>query len=131
MSVAICILCYNCDDELCRYPIVYCVLVLPLSIARWRGFEDANSVPPAATFSVCALFGLSGLFNVVLLMTTKPESGLFGRLMFTAEARPPSPLPLTGHDNPQPHAHSHLPQDAENPEEGGYPPQAALGRLPP
>ena len=135
MSVVICILCYDCDDELCRYPIVYCVTVLPLSVVRWIGFvqekHGRSSVPSAATFSVCALFGLSGLFNVVLLMTTKPESGLFGRLMFTAEAKPPSPLPLTGQDNPQPQAHPHLPQDAENPEEGGYPPQAALRRLPP
>ena len=115
----------------CRYPIVYCVTVLPLSAARWNGFSEQAKygrvlAPSAATFFACALFGLSGFFNVVLLLTTKPESGLFGRLMFTAEARPPSPLPLTGHDDPQPQA---PPQDAEHTEEGEYPP--VFGRLPP
>jgi len=50
-------------------------------------------------FVATSLFGLSGLINVVLLLTTKPESGLFGHLMFK---RPAKPLPLAP---PVPQAH--------------------------
>lgn len=56
---------------------MYCILVLPLSIARWVAFGQeakrvVNSVPSAATFAVAAVFQLSGLLNVVLLVTTRP-----------------------------------------------------------
>lgn len=44
-------------------------------------------MPSAATFTVEAIFGLSGFFNVILLLTTRPESGLFGQLMFVSPAR--------------------------------------------
>jgi len=64
------------------YPIVYCISILPLSIARWTGFiqergHRPNHVPSTATFAVVAIYGLSGACNVVLLLTTRPGSTLF------------------------------------------------------
>jgi len=73
------------------YPAVYCVCILPQSAARWKTFMH-GVVPPAATFFGSALFALSGFANAVLLLKTRPTSGLFGQLMFIAPARPPSPL---------------------------------------
>ena len=69
---------------------------MPLSIIRWIAFvqESRNGgishMPSAATLASEAIFGLSGFFNVILLLTTKPGSGLFGQLMFISPAQPPS-----------------------------------------
>jgi len=81
------------------YPMVYAVIAIPLSVVRWLGFTEeiktgVNSTRAEDNFAVLALFGLSGFLNVILLLTTRPLSGLFGKLMFTSEARPPSPLPV-------------------------------------
>lgn len=67
---------------------------MPLSIVRWTAYvqEDQTGkahVPPAATFVAVSIFGLSGFFNVILLLTTRRTSGLFGELMFTAPSRTP------------------------------------------
>jgi len=51
-----------------------------------------NSVPSAATLTVFSLFQLSGLFNVILLITRKPDSGLFGSRR--PPPMPPGPQPL-------------------------------------
>jgi len=40
--------------------------------------QNEGSVPPAATFAAVSIFGLSGFFNVILLMKTRPSIGLFG-----------------------------------------------------
>ncbi|KZP09496.1 hypothetical protein FIBSPDRAFT_1051795 [Athelia psychrophila] len=57
------------------YPIVFTVLVLPLSIVRFKYFgKAAATVPPAATFVVQCLYSLSGALNVTLFLTTR--SGL-------------------------------------------------------
>jgi len=40
-----------------------------------------NQVPAAATFAVGSVFALSGFFNVVLLLTTRPEAELFGGMV--------------------------------------------------
>ena len=66
-----------------RYPFLYAICILPLSIVRWIAFVQehnggTNNVPSAATLTVISLFQLSGLFNVILLITTKPNIGLFG-----------------------------------------------------
>ncbi|KAG5641950.1 hypothetical protein DXG03_003939 [Asterophora parasitica] len=65
------------------YPIVYCVIILPLSIVRWIGFVQErgggeNTIGAAPTMTVLGIFGLSGAANVVLLLTTRPNSVLFG-----------------------------------------------------
>ena len=75
---------------------MYAICILPLSIVRWIAFvQEHNSgianVPSAATLTVGSIFQLGGLFNVILLKTTKPDSGLFGNL-------PPPPMPA----GPQP-----------------------------
>lgn len=67
-----------------RYPIVYCICILPLSIVRWIEFYDeakngSTSMPPDYTLAVTTIFGLSGFLNVLLVFTTKPNLGLFGR----------------------------------------------------
>ena len=79
-----------------RYPIVYSVIAVPITIVRWMGFAEeikygVNPTPAEFNLAVLAIFGLSGFLNAILLFTTRPQSGLFGRLMFTSEARPPSP----------------------------------------
>ena len=67
---------------------------MPLSVIRWITFvqqarhDGAHSMPAAATFISSSIFGLSGFLNVILLVTTKPESGLFGQLMFVSPAQP-------------------------------------------
>lgn len=77
-----------------RYPIVYSLSIMPLSVVRWTVYvQEAHTgthqVPPAATFVAVSIFGLSGFFNVILLLTTRRTSGLFGELMFTAPSRTP------------------------------------------
>jgi len=73
------------------YPLVYCLLILPLSIVRWITFvQPGTYIPAGATLAVTAVFGLSGFLNVCLIMTTRPKSGLFGQLMLISPALPPS-----------------------------------------
>ncbi|KAJ7188935.1 hypothetical protein C8R46DRAFT_877398 [Mycena filopes] len=65
------------------YPACYCLLLIPLSIVRWVEFAQerggrANTIPAAATFAVSSVYRLSGALNVLLLLSTKPNSMLFG-----------------------------------------------------
>jgi hypothetical protein len=56
-----------------RYPIVYSLTVLPLSIVRWITFsKQAHSVPSVLTLLVVTIFGLSGAANVFLLVYARP-----------------------------------------------------------
>jgi FtsH-binding integral membrane protein len=61
-----------------RYPILYCVLVLPLSIVCFISFHEEDisgeaKQRPVATFVVAIIFGLSGVFNALLYhLTRKP-----------------------------------------------------------
>jgi hypothetical protein len=52
--------------------------------------DGVSHMPSAATLASETIFALSGFFNVVLLLVTKPGSGLFGQLMFNSPAQPPS-----------------------------------------
>jgi hypothetical protein len=61
---------------LLAYPLVYSVVILPLSFVRWLTFykNEANpTIPSAATFFGITLFALSGAFNVLLLLVTRPD----------------------------------------------------------
>ncbi len=64
------------------YPICYTILVLPLSIVRWRTFRTPAHLnfqtPFAATAVVITIFGLSGVANVVLITLTRRNLLLFG-----------------------------------------------------
>ncbi|KAI0047429.1 hypothetical protein FA95DRAFT_1228378 [Auriscalpium vulgare] len=64
------------------YPAVYSVLVIPLSIARFRAF-NGHHVPVGVTFTATTLFYLSGFANVLLLLITRPTLLLL---------QPPQPL---------------------------------------
>jgi len=64
------------------YPVVYSILVLPLSVVRWVQFVEerggkSSDIAPSATIAAVSIFGLSGAMNVVLLVVTRPNSLLF------------------------------------------------------
>jgi hypothetical protein len=77
----------HCDD-IDRYPVVYALQVLPLSVARWMGFvqemqgDRTNHIPSTALLSVQVIYCLSGLANVVLFFLTRPNLLLFGKDVF-------------------------------------------------
>ena len=54
---------------------------------------------PTAIFVSHSLFALNGFFNTILLLKTRPSSGLFGKLMFRSPARPPSPYEYRDSDD--------------------------------
>jgi len=69
--------------KLIWYPISYTALVLPISIARWSSFpavEDTpvNQLPILKTSITVFIFGLSGLVNVLVFISTRPHLLLFG-----------------------------------------------------
>ena len=70
------------------------MITLPLSVVRWIAFLKGSPVPPAATFAAVMLFGLSGTCNTILLLTTRPESGLFTRTNDSETGFAPSSTPL-------------------------------------
>jgi len=58
------------------YPVLYCVLVLPLSIVRWIAFGKDDTTKgthhlAGATLTVVSIFALSGIANAVLYLTTR------------------------------------------------------------
>jgi len=59
------------------YPLTCSFTILPLSIYRWVGWVDRT--PAAVAFFCVTIWNLSGFFNVILLVTTRPEAGLFTR----------------------------------------------------
>jgi hypothetical protein len=67
-----------------------------LSVVRWIGFIEersgVNHVSSTATFAVGAIYWLSGACNVVLLLTTRPDLGLFGKPTQYTSGRAPSLL---------------------------------------
>jgi hypothetical protein len=105
-----------------RYPLVYAISVLPLSFDRWIGWvQEAkygrNSVPAAATFAVTSIFALSGFFNVVLVLTTRPDIKLFGGLITESQA---GPLPSASAAPPAIALHA-LPLGDDDRDEGKLP----------
>jgi len=60
------------------YPLAYCLVVLPLTIARWSLF-DHKKVTSAATFFAVSMFNLSGAINVLLFLIVRPQLLLFTR----------------------------------------------------
>ena len=54
------------------YPLVYALVVLPVSAARWSQFSGRH-VPSAATFFGVSMHNLSGAVNVFLLLTVRPQ----------------------------------------------------------
>jgi len=44
--------------------------------------HNRNDTPSAVIFFASSIFTLGGFLNVVLLLSTRPNSGLFGKLVF-------------------------------------------------
>ncbi|KAG8726784.1 hypothetical protein FRC12_023088 [Ceratobasidium sp. 428] len=67
------------------YPLAYTILVLPLSVVRWMAFAnpdlDALTMAPLGTATMVfhALYRLSGVINVVLVLGTRPNVLLLGK----------------------------------------------------
>ncbi|KAF5338491.1 hypothetical protein D9611_013242 [Ephemerocybe angulata] len=66
------------------YPVVYSISIVPLSVTRWiafvregKGVSMVDSLPSGANLACMAIHGLSGVANVVLLLTTRPNTPLF------------------------------------------------------
>ena len=57
------------------YPVVYFVLVTPISIVRWvSGFGSGEKiVPSAASFAAECIYGLSGLANVFIFLFIRSD----------------------------------------------------------
>lgn len=55
------------------YPAVYIFAVFPNSLSRWLSFDTSTNVPPGFTLFAASIFSLSGFFNLVLFMLTRPE----------------------------------------------------------
>ena len=66
------------------YPLVFAITVIPNSVVRWVGFAQENSgnhtshIPPPISFAARAIFGLSGIANVILFVLTRPGLPLLG-----------------------------------------------------
>jgi len=59
-----------------RYPIAYCLIVMPLSVVRWIAFKQIatygkSNISPVATFTVAVILGLSGVIDAVLYLLTR------------------------------------------------------------
>ncbi|KAK0195075.1 hypothetical protein F5146DRAFT_1109451 [Armillaria mellea] len=74
-----------------RYPVVYSILVLPLSVVRWITFNGRNQLGSEANLIVISIYGLSGMMNVILLLVTRPNSVLFGNTGRAGRGRVSSP----------------------------------------
>lgn len=62
------------DVAFCRYPIVFAVTTLPLSVVRWTsGFGSIRHKFSTATFVVESIYSLSGAVNVLLFLSTRPD----------------------------------------------------------
>ena len=67
------------------YPLVFALLVVPLSVGRWIGFvqeshgDRKNHVPPMALIAVETIYKFSGVANVMLFLLTRPSLLLFSR----------------------------------------------------
>lgn len=62
------------DITIHRYPIVFAVTTLPLSVVRWKsGFGNNGHNFATATFTVESIYSLSGALNVLLFLSTRRD----------------------------------------------------------
>jgi len=55
------------------YPILYFIVVLPLSVVRFINFHRPNRRRPIETFIVINIYTLSGVFNALLYRLTRAD----------------------------------------------------------
>ncbi|KAF6763307.1 hypothetical protein DFP72DRAFT_986958 [Ephemerocybe angulata] len=105
-----------------NYPAVYIICVFPNSLSRWLSFTettdatDTGGVPFQYTLFASALFAFSGLFNVILYFSTRPEYAVGPSAEHTTVT---ATLPTTANTGHLPH-HDDSKQPSTN-EEGAYP----------
>jgi hypothetical protein len=61
------------------YPLSNAILLAPLSIIRWMENAGSNFITSEESLAVGAVFGLSGLTNVLLFLLIRPNLLLFRR----------------------------------------------------
>jgi hypothetical protein len=77
--------CHSCSRLCFSYPLVYSILIVPLSIVRFIGFHlenihnGVNTMPSSALLFVITIYGLSGAANVLLFFTIRSNLLLFRR----------------------------------------------------
>jgi len=68
--------------KLIAYPLIYSILIIPLSAVRWVEFIHGDAaIRPAAALSVFAIYALSGVCDVVLFVIIRP-----GLLLFSTDS---------------------------------------------
>jgi len=62
-------------NSLLFYPAVFIFCFLPNTVARWLYFENPNKLPTPYQFAFfgSSIYGLSGLFNLILFLLTRPK----------------------------------------------------------
>jgi len=55
------------------YPAVYIICIFPISIVRWLRFQSNIQVSDGATITAAIIFASSGMLNVILYLTTRPN----------------------------------------------------------
>ncbi|TFK67850.1 hypothetical protein BDN72DRAFT_842536 [Pluteus cervinus] len=55
------------------YPAVYIFCIFPMSVVRWLKFDDVTVIPDGATIFASIVFSSSGVLNVILYLTTRPN----------------------------------------------------------
>jgi hypothetical protein len=92
-----------------RYPVLTCVIILPLSVVRLKTLKNQTSIPTVGLFIGVFPIALSGVLNAVLYVITRRHLLLSGRkigakvntahALFHVEGeniRSPSPVAETG-----------------------------------
>ena len=62
------------SDLFCSYPAVFIFCFFPNTLSRWLYFTDNPNDPPPYQFTLFAssIYGLSGVFNLILFLLTRP-----------------------------------------------------------
>jgi hypothetical protein len=80
---------HECLTPLSSYPLVYCIIGLPLSAARWSQFAR-HHVPSTATLVTSFIYDLTGLCNVLLFVWTRRG------LLLISRGPGDNPTPVSG-----------------------------------
>ena len=70
--------------------------VLPNTLTRWLYFTDSNPPPYQATLFASTIYGLSGVFNLILFFLTRPKM-VVGQPQTHAVPNPPKDLVIPIH----------------------------------